>query len=307
MRFSVLGPLEVSSDDGIPLRLGGLRQRVVLATLLINANHLVAVPHLVEAVWCEKPPPSAAVNIRGYISALRRLLRDGENDEGHVQPRLATLTGGYLLRAGTSELDFSLFMNRLRQGEREIAAGQVEKAAQSLQSALDLWRGNPLEGLPVPLTVHAELERMTELRLLTVERAAQARLDLGQADALVPELSTLTRQHPFRERLWELLIVALHRTGRQADALAAYARVRRMLVEELGIDPSDRLKRLEQQILRGNPSLDTLATAANPPVVSGPPQWHASHRTVRRVRVPSGAPGCPDWACGPELLERCRP
>ncbi|MCF4136490.1 AfsR/SARP family transcriptional regulator [Streptomyces sp. Tue 6430] len=200
-----------------------------------------------------------------------------------------------------------MFINRSRQGERELATGQIEQAAQSLQSALDLWRGSPLDGLPVPLTVHAELERMRELRLLTVERAAQARLDLGQADALVPELSTLTRQHPFRERLWELLIVALHRTGRQADALAAYARVRRMLVEELGIDPSDRLKRLEQQILCGNPSLDALATAADPPVVSGPPQCHASHRMVRRVKVASGPSGCPEWACGREVLERGGP
>ncbi|KUO09254.1 hypothetical protein AQJ58_24865 [Streptomyces sp. DSM 15324] len=245
------------------------------------------------------------MNIRGYISALRRLLRDGSNDEGHVSPRLTTLTGGYLLRAGTSELDFSLFMDRLRQGEREIATGEVEKAAKSLQSALDLWRGSPLDGLPLPLTVHTELERMMELRLLTVERAAQARLDLGQADALVPELSALTRQHPFRERLWELLIVALHQTGRQADALASYARVRRMLVEELGIDPSDRLKRLEQQILCGNPSLDTLATAANPPVVSGSPQCHASHRVVRRVKVASGVPSCPELVCG--LADRGRP
>ncbi|WP_330347430.1 AfsR/SARP family transcriptional regulator [Streptomyces sp. NBC_00582] len=266
MRFGILGPLEVTSDDGIPARLGGPRRRVVLAALLMHANRLVSIPQLLEAVWCEEPPPSAAVNVRGYVSALRRALQEGGDATGRRRhgERLATLTGGYLLRADTSELDFSLFMDRLRRGEREMAAGQTEQAAGNLQSALDLWRGNPLDGLPVALPVRAELERMKELRLLAVERAAQARLDLGQADALVPELATLTRQHPFRERLWELLIVALHRTGRQADALATYTRVRRILVEELGIDPTDRLKRLEEQILRGEHRLDALATVARP-------------------------------------------
>ncbi|MFD5751695.1 BTAD domain-containing putative transcriptional regulator [Streptomyces sp. NPDC127033] len=262
MRFGVLGPLEVVSDGGVPVKLGGSRQRVVLATLLMNANHLVAVSRLMEAVWSEEPPPSAPANVRGYISALRRFLRAGDDDRGRAQhgERLTTLTGGYLLRAGTSELDLSLFMGRLRQSEREMATGQTEQAARNLQSALGLWRGNPLDGLPMTLSLRAEVERMKELRLLAVERAAQARLDLGQADGLVPELATLTTQHPFRERLWELRIVALHRTGRQADALAAYARVRRMLVKELGIYPSDRLKRLEQQILRGDRRLDALTT-----------------------------------------------
>ncbi|MFM9550981.1 MULTISPECIES: AfsR/SARP family transcriptional regulator [Streptomyces] len=263
MRFGILGPLEAVSDGGVSVKLGGPRQRMVMATLLMNANHLVTFPHLLEAVWYEEPPPSAPVNVRGYISALRRSLDDGEENGDRLQPskRLTTLTGGYLLRVETSELDLSLFMDRLRQGELAMATGQIEQAARSLQSALGLWRGNPLDGLPVTLSVRAELERIKELRMLAVERAAQARLDLGQADALVPELATLTSRHPFRERLWELLIVALHRTGRQADALAAYSRVRRMLVKELGIDPSDRLKRLEQQILRGNHRLDALATA----------------------------------------------
>ncbi|MFF1463790.1 BTAD domain-containing putative transcriptional regulator [Streptomyces sp. NPDC058330] len=292
MKFGVLGPLEVVSNDGSTVRLGGPRQRVVLAALLMNANHLVATPSLVEAVWSEEPPPSAPVNVRGYISALRRILRVGEDDRGRVQcgERLTTLTGGYMLRAGTSELDISFFMDRLRQGEREMAAGQIEQAARSLQSALGLWRGNPLEGLPVTLSVGAEVERMMELRLLAVERAGQARLALGQADALVPELATLTNQHPFRERLWELLIVALHQTGRQADALAAYARVRRMLAEELGIDPSDRLKRLEQQILRGNYRLDVLATVADTPGLSGPPRHGATQHTFRSVPLASMPP-----------------
>lgn len=289
MRFSILGPLEVSSDCGTAVRLGGPRQRVVLATLLIHANRMVTVPHLLEAVWCEEPPPSAAVNVRGYISALRRTLGKGESDRSDIPPdeRLTTLTGGYLLRVGTSELDFAVFMEKLRKGEQETAAGQIEQAAGSLQSALALWRGTPLDGLPVSMPIRAELERMQELRLLAVERAAQARLDLGQADALIPELATLTRQHPFRERLWELLIVALHRTGRQADALATYARVRRMLVEELGIDPTDRLQRLEWQILRGNPTLDSRATSAAQP---GPPHLDARLRAVRRVKVASGVP-----------------
>jgi DNA-binding SARP family transcriptional activator len=250
---------------------------------------MVAVPNLLEAVWCEEPPPSAAVNVRGYISALRRTLRKSESDRSNIPPdeRLSTLTGGYLLRVDTSELDFSIFMEKLRKGEQETAAGQIEQAARSLQSALALWRGTPLDGLPVSMPIRAELERMRELRLLAVERAAQARLDLGQADALVPELATLTRQHPFRERLWELLIVALHRTGRQADALATYARVRRMLVEELGIDPTDRLQRLEWQILRGNPTLDSHVTTADP---SGPPHLDARLSAVRRVKVASRVP-----------------
>ncbi|MHA5049692.1 AfsR/SARP family transcriptional regulator [Streptomyces sp. SD15] len=265
------------TDAGCPIGLGGPRQRIVLATLLSDANRIVTVDRLIDAAWWEEPPPSAAVNIRGYIAALRRIL----HSSGEAKDRLTTHTRGYLLHVGTGELDLSIFMDHLRQGDEEMAHGSTERAAGHFLAALETWQGSPLEGLSVGTSFQSDLERIKELRLLAVERYAQARLSLGQADALVPELRTLTEQYPFRERFCELLIIALHRMGRQAEALATYARVRKMLAEELGIDPTDRLKRLEEQILRGDSHLNLAEAECAPPLAG------SRHRFDARVKAPA--------------------
>ncbi|MFD5396417.1 BTAD domain-containing putative transcriptional regulator [Streptomyces sp. NPDC127097] len=256
MKFGILGPVVMASDDS-PLAIGAPRQQVVLATLLLGANHLAATDYLVECAWWQEPPPSATVNIRGHIAGLRRLLRDA----GEPEDRLTTHSGGYTLRVEAGELDLSTFMEELRLGDQALAEGAIAEAAERFTAALQVWRGRPLEGLSLGVPLRAELERLGELRLLAIERYAQTQLDLGQPDTLVPELQALTTQHPFRERLWELLIKALHRSGRQAEALATYARVRRILAEELGVDPMEQLRRLEEMILRGDSDLGAPARA----------------------------------------------
>ncbi|MFF8591624.1 BTAD domain-containing putative transcriptional regulator [Streptomyces sp. NPDC015220] len=244
----------------MPIRIGGPRQKVVLATLLLGSNRVVTVDRLVESSWWKEPPPSAAVNIRGHVAGLRKMLRKA----GESVDRLSTHSGGYVLEVAPGELDLHLFMNELQSGSDAMRGGEPERAAGHFVRALQVWKGNPLEGMAVGPALQGELERLEELRLLVIEHCAQVRLEMGQSDALVPELRSLTRQHPFRERLWEMLIIALHRMGRQADALAAYTRVRRTLADELGIDPSDRLRYLEEQILRGDPDMRVPAVAAQP-------------------------------------------
>jgi DNA-binding SARP family transcriptional activator len=256
----------MSTDSGTSIRLGGPRQKIVLASLLLGANRVVTVDRLLESAWSTEPPPSAAVNVRGHIAAFRRLLHRA----GEPEDRLSTRSGGYLLRIEPHELDLFQFLNGLHRGTEEMTNGRMQRAADHFLKALEAWQGRPLEGLSVGTSLQGDLERLEELRLLAVERHAQVRLDLGQSDALVPELRSLTRQHPFRERLWEILIVALHRMHRQADALAAYAQVRNILAEELGIDPMHRLRCLEAQILRGDQDVRVPAAEFAQPLVGFP-------------------------------------
>lgn len=267
MKFSILGPITMYTNTGMTVELAGPRQRFVLVALLLNANRVVTVDHLMESAW-NKPPPSATVNIRGHIAALRKLMHAA----GEPKDRLVTHDNGYLLRLSPGELDLSHFMDEFQQGNEYLADGMAERAVGHFQQALEIWQGSPLEGISVGPFLRADLERLEEIRLLAVEHYAQARLDVGQSDALIPGLRSLTQRHPFRERYWEMLITALYRMGRQAEALATYARVRRLLMDELGIDPMDRLQRLEEQILRGD--LDDRPTA----VEHAPPRIRVPHR-----------------------------
>jgi len=245
MEFRLLGPLEVSHGDR-SLRLGGPKQRTVLAHLLLHANRLVTVERLIDALWGDEPPESARNTLQTYIKHLRKLI-GGE--------RIEHMSSGYLLRADPHELDVLRF-EALVEEARGSAATDVPGAAKGLREALGVWRGPALDDLAQQPSLRHQISRLEEMRVGAIEDRISADLALGRHHDLVPELETLIGQHPYRERSWGHLMTALYRSGRQGDALAAYQRAREVLRDELGIDPSPELQHLHEQILRQDPALE---------------------------------------------------
>ncbi|HEY7659712.1 MAG TPA: BTAD domain-containing putative transcriptional regulator, partial [Actinomycetota bacterium] len=243
MRFGVLGPLEVSNGDG-PLPLGGPKQRIVLAHLVLGANHVVAAEHLIDAVWGQAPPEAAKGTLQAYISRLRSAV--GPTAIEGRPP-------GYVLRAEPDEVDVLRFEAMLREARGHTAEPRV--IARTLGEALDLWRGPALADLAGEASLVADIARLEELRLQATEERIAADLELGHHARVVAELEALTRSQPLRERFWGELMLALYRADRQADALAAFQRARDILSDELGVDPSADLQRLHERILRQDPDL----------------------------------------------------
>jgi predicted ATPase/DNA-binding SARP family transcriptional activator len=256
MRFGILGPLEVADEAGRGVVLGGRRQRSVLAILLLHANEVVARDRLIEELWSGRPPASAATSLHAHVSRLRRAL--GEDR------RIVTAGGGYLIRVADGELDRERFERLVEEGAGAISSGDWELASGRLREALSLWRGPPLSDFRYDSFAQAEIVRLEELHVGAVERRIEAELALGREETVVGDLERLVREHPYRERLRGQLMLALYRTGRQADALAAYQAARRTLVDELGIEPSAELRELEQRMLRHDPSLSPPAAEAAP-------------------------------------------
>jgi YVTN family beta-propeller protein len=245
-QFRVLGPFE-ASDDGRPLDVGVGKQRAALAVLLLRANEVVSTERLVDALWDEDPPASAINSVHVYVSQLRKVLRDGQ---------LQTRGRGYLLALEPDQVDLGRFERLLDEGRRLLAAGDAEHAAEALRGGLGLWRGPPLSDFASEPFAQIEIARLEELHLAALEERIEADLALGRHADLVPELEALVRVHPLREGLRAQLMLALYRSGRQADALAAYQRARRMLAEELGLEPGRRLQELERAILSQDERLD---------------------------------------------------
>jgi DNA-binding SARP family transcriptional activator len=248
MDFRILGPVEVATG-GQPLRLGGPRQRALLAYLLLHANEVVAAERLLDELWFEAPNGGLAA-LQTQISRLRRVLVD----------RIATAASGYSIRVEPGELDLERFRSFLAE------AGSTEDPrarSRLLRDADALWHGEPLAGLDVPFAA-GEAAALEELRLAAVEDRIEADLGAGLDGELVSELSVLVRRHPLRERLRGELILALYRSGRQADALSEYRETRRVLDDELGLEPSPALRELEQAILRHDPLLTAVPAAAAP-------------------------------------------
>ncbi|MCP2336568.1 AfsR/SARP family transcriptional regulator [Actinomadura rupiterrae] len=260
MEFRVLGPLEICSAGAVvPVRSGA--QRALLAALLLSANQVVPADRLVELIWGAEPPASAEANLRTHVSALRRLLQAS----GDGSARLVTRPGGgYLIEVGTDDLDLLAFDALVREGRRALREDKPGTAVRRLSRALGLWRGRPLEDVVLHGDGHAETARLAEVRLGVVEDCLVARLATGEHADVVGELSGLVVEHPLRESLWALLMLALHRSGRQADALAAYERVRLLTAEELGADPGPELRKLHQRLLTGE-----LATPPPTPAPGG--------------------------------------
>ena len=261
MEFRILGPVEVHGDDG-PVRLGGAKHRTVLAVLLLHANEVVSADRLVDELWGEEPPNTAANALQVYVSQLRKALGPGAS--------IRRQPPGYALEIGPEELDLARFERLAEEGRRAFAAGETSEAAAKLRDALRLWRGPALSDVTLESSGAVEARRLEDARLAVVEDRIEADLALGRHAELVPELEALVAEHPLRERFRHQLMVALYRAGRQADALAAYQDARRALVEELGIDPSPALQELEKAILNQDPRL------AAPP--SAPMQRPAASR-----------------------------
>ena len=244
MEFRILGPLEVI-QDGVPLSLGGPKHRALLALLLLHANEPVPQPVLVDGLWGERPPETAPKALQVYVSQLRRVLG---------REVIRTLAGGYELVVEPDELDL-LRVERLIAEAREAAPAD---AAPKLREALALWRGPALADVREAAFAQAETGRLEELRLATAEELADEELALGREAEMIPELERLVAHNPLRERLRSQLMLALYRCGRQADALESYQDARRVLVDELGIEPGRRLRELETAILRQDQSLEAV-------------------------------------------------
>jgi predicted ATPase/DNA-binding SARP family transcriptional activator len=251
MEYRLLGPLEVLDGSGHRVRLAGVRQQSVLASLLLRAGQTVALDRLVDELW-EEPPATAPRTVQAYISRLRHELPDGA---------IESRPGGYAIVLDDGELDVDVFENRAADGRSALAAGKYEQAASLLGEALDLWRGPPLAGLTSE-ALRREAERLEEERLQALEDRLEADLARGQHREVVPELQMLVAEHPFRERSRAQLMRALYRSGRQTEALDCYREASHVLRDELGLEPSRALRDLHQAILRQAPSLtaDALPT-----------------------------------------------
>jgi DNA-binding SARP family transcriptional activator len=242
VEFRILGPLEVVERGGtVPL--GGSRQRALLALLLTRANEVVSTDRIIDELWGAQPPKSAANALQYHISQLRKTLAPNTP--------IVTQEPGYLFQVGADDLDLLRFERLIEDAQH----APPELAAGLLRDALGLWRGAALADLAQESFAQAEILRLEELRLRAVERRVEADLELGLHGELVAELEVLVREHPLRERFRGLLMLALYGSGRQADALDVYRETRRLLVDELGVEPSPGLQKLESAILQHDPAL----------------------------------------------------
>ncbi len=265
MRVSLLGPTEVSGA-GQPVSLGGPKQRSVLAILALSANRVVASERLIVGVWGEDAGEKTAGTLQVYISTLRRALKDA--------PGLTIVSRrpGYLLEVDPAAVDVHRFDALLTHGRERLAAGRPDEAAEALHTALGLWRGPALADLRDEPFAGPEVVRLEQARLAAVEERVEADLALGRHRELIGELETIVADNPLRERMWGQLMVALYRSDRQADAIATYARARRVLADELGIDPGPALRELERAVLAQDLPVTAPAgrTAGAPVVVRVP-------------------------------------
>jgi DNA-binding SARP family transcriptional activator len=263
MEFRILGPLDVI-EDGRALELGGAKQRALLGILVLNANRVASSDLLIESLWEAQQPENAQKALHVLVSQLRKTL-GGE--------RIVTRPPGYVLCVEEGELDLDRF-------QRLVAEGGAEK----LTAALALWRGPPLAEFAYERFAQAEIARLEELREAALEQRIEADLELGRHGDLVGELESLVQEHPLRERLRAQLMLALYRSGRQAEALAAYQAARQALVEELGLEPGRALRELEQKILRQDPALELPPSADAPQ----PEQPEARRRSGAILAIAGG-------------------
>ncbi|RGA01602.1 hypothetical protein DI270_028655 [Microbispora triticiradicis] len=268
MDFRLFGPLEVVDSSGRAVDVGTPKRRAVLAMLALEPGRVVALDRLIDELWSGEAPASATGTLQAYISQLRRALEPGRAPR--TPPRvLLTREPGYLLDIAPGQVDLVRFAALAEDGRRMLARGAPGEAADLLRRSLETWRGEPLAEFTAYEFVQPVVARLAEQRAAVTEDWFEARLALGDAASCVPDLERLVKDHPYRERLWGLLVLALYRSGRQADALAALRRVRALLDEELGLEPGPELRRLEQAVFGQAPELGGagpafLAPAAEP-------------------------------------------
>ncbi len=246
MDFRILGSLE-AAENGRSLALGGTQQRALLALLLIHRNRALTIDRLVDELWGGRPPPTAVKTLQGYVSNLRKSL---------PADMIVTRGRGYMLNVAPNQVDVARFEAMVAEGRQALRDGDPAIASKRLSSALALWRGDPLSDFAYEPFAQSEIARLEELRLAALEDRIDADLALGKHAALVGELEPLAHEHPSRERLTGQLMLALYRSGRQAEALESYRKARRALVDELGIEPGPALQELERAILAQDPALE---------------------------------------------------
>ena len=247
MKFGLLGSLLVSDDDNRVRTISSPRQRVLLATLLLKANTVVSVDELAEQVWDGAPPPGHRATLQSYVMRLRRVLGD------LIATRLHTRSPGYLLEIRDEEFDIRRFTRHYADGAAAHAAGDWESVGDSLRQALREWRGDALVDILSDSLQRAEVPHLNEMRSQALELRIEADLSRGRHRDIVAELQQLVVEFPLRERLWHSLLLALDRSGQRAEALAAFQRVRRLMIDQLGVAPGPDLQRLHAHILRQEP------------------------------------------------------
>ena len=293
MRYRLLGPLEVA-DDGRVVHLSSAKERTLLAVLLLRANQVVARERLIDELWGEAPPATAAQALNVHVSQLRRALA-GNGDEVIV-----TRSPGYLLEIDTDSVDLTQFERLTAEARERAQSGSLERAARLYREALALWRGPALADVDFESVGRHDVQQLTEARVAALIDWIDCELALGRHEQVIGELERLVVEHPFSERLLGQLMLALYRAGRQADALARYRESRRMLAEDLGLEPSVALQRLERGILNQDPALEVPGGIRHPTTPAFNGDWFpatagagvAQRRRLlpgRRVAIVGGA------------------
>jgi DNA-binding SARP family transcriptional activator len=281
MEFHILGPVECW-NHGVRARLNGTRQRVLLGTLLVDANRLVSIERLSYALWEYEPPQTSRQQISNGMHSLRRAFAS----VGAPASTLRREPGGYLVRIDHLTLDAYRFHERRYAAARLAESGALPEAAAVLVEALALWRGPALAGVEGPVT-RAAAASLDEQRLAAMEDRVDLDLACGRHHDVVGELAGLVAEHPLRERMVVQLMLALHRSGRRAEALPHFLRVRARLSDQLGMDPGDRLRHLHEAILRNSPELMAPGWTHAQYVFAGAPAWCPGERVGTVVDSPS--------------------
>ncbi|MFL6123521.1 BTAD domain-containing putative transcriptional regulator [Actinophytocola sp.] len=256
MQFSVLGSTEVTAG-GVQLELGGVKQRAILGYLVLHANKVVPTSHILQAMWEGNPPPTARKMVQNAVSAIRRMLANHAD-----APALHTHAPGYQLRVDTNTVDLYRFRALVREGRTAITGGMPAHGVELLRDALSLWRGHALADLVETGINWSELAAIEDERLSALEDRLDAELACGRHREITPELEVLTSTEPLRERLCLQFMLALYRSGRQADALRIYRRTREALIDGLGLEPGRELRELQQRILEHDAAIQVSAVAA---------------------------------------------
>ncbi|HEY3191049.1 MAG TPA: AfsR/SARP family transcriptional regulator [Solirubrobacteraceae bacterium] len=268
MDFGLLGPLDIARD-GQPVDITGARQRALLAVMLLRARQVVPADRLLEDVWGDAQPAAGSTALRVRVSQLRRAL----GPDGKL---IVTRAPGYLINVEAAQLDVNRFERLAREGDQALMRGDADTATPLLEQALALWRGPALADFAYEPFAQGPITRLEELRIAAREQLIAAELALGRHARMLGELHELVSEHPLRERLWAHLMLALYRSGRQAEALEAYRRARRILSEEIGIEPAPELQALERRILVQDAALDAEVPVARPARVVLALAGHAS-------------------------------
>ncbi|QKW21360.1 tetratricopeptide repeat protein [Kitasatospora sp. NA04385] len=272
LRFQVLGPVQAWRGD-VPLALGSPQQQAVLVALLLSEGRPVTTDDLVDGIWGDRTPPQAVAALRTYVSRLRSVLEPNRAARKPAEV-LVSMTDGYALRIPADALDLAVFERHVVEASGARTEGGLRPAHDTLVAALDLWRGRPLPGVPGPYA-DAQRTRLAERQLAVAEERCALALEIGLHADVVAELNSLSAAYPLRERLRELLMLALYRSGRQAESLGVYADTRKLLIDELGVEPGGGLSTMHHRILAGDPELLAppvrAPKAAEEPVAFVPP------------------------------------